>query len=80
LNAPSGLLRADGSTKPASEALHRLIKGDWWLPPTRLVTDDQGRLRFGGFLGEYELSSAGRTATIHLDRPGQLAIEARLGT
>ncbi len=80
LNAPSGLVRADGSTKPAYDALHRLIKGDWWLSPTRMVTDDQGRLRFSGFLGEYELSSTGDTAIIRLDRPGQLAIEARLGT
>jgi len=80
LNAPSGLVRADGSTKPAYDVLRRLIKGDWWLSPTRIVTDDQGRLRFNGFLGEYEVSWADRSAIVRLDRPGPLAIEACLGT
>ena len=51
LNAPAGLVRADGSTKPAFDALHRLIKGDWWLAPTPMTTDAEGRLRFSGFLG-----------------------------
>jgi endo-1,4-beta-xylanase len=80
LNAPSGFVRADGSTKPAYDVLRRLIKGDWWLSPTRIVTDDQGRLRFSGFLGEYELSWADRSAIVRLDQPGPLAIEACLGT
>jgi GH35 family endo-1,4-beta-xylanase len=80
LNAPSGLVRADGSTKPAYDVLRRLIKGDWWLSPTRIVTDDQGRLRFSGFLGEYEISWVGQSAIVRLDRPGPVAIEARLGT
>ncbi|WP_204304946.1 hypothetical protein, partial [Stenotrophomonas maltophilia] len=34
LGAPSGLLRADGSRKPAFDALHGLIRGEWWLEPT----------------------------------------------
>jgi endo-1,4-beta-xylanase len=79
LNAPSGLVRADGSTKPAYEALHGLIRGDWWLAPTRLVTDDLGRAWFTGFLGEYECTWGGGSAVIRVDRPGSLAIEARLG-
>ena len=40
LNAPSGLVRLDGSVKPAYESLYRLIKGEWWLAPTELRTDD----------------------------------------
>ena len=79
LNAPSGLLRVDGSMKPAYEALRRLVKGDWWLAPTRIVTDDHGRIRFSGFRGDYELSSGGRTAVVRLDRPGPIAIEVSLG-
>ena len=75
MNAPSGLLRVDGSMKPAYEALRRLVKGDWWLAPTRIVTDDHGRIRFSGFRGDYELSSGGRTAVVRLDRPGPIAIE-----
>jgi hypothetical protein len=75
LNAPAGLVGTDGSPKPAFDALHRLITGDWWLPPTPMTTDGQGRLRFGGFLGEYEISSAGRSAVVRLERPGELALD-----
>ena len=78
LNAPTGLVRIDGSAKPAYDALRGLIKGDWWLPPTRMTTDATGRLRFGGFLGEYEVALAGRSATVQLDRPGPLRMEAVL--
>jgi GH35 family endo-1,4-beta-xylanase len=78
LNAPTGLVRVDGSTKPAYDALRGLIKGDWWLAPTRLATDDQGRVRFSGFLGEYELAWAGQVARIRIDRAGPQAFETRL--
>ncbi|MFI7426360.1 endo-1,4-beta-xylanase [Micromonospora sp. NPDC049836] len=78
LGAPGGFLRADGSRKPSYEALHGLIKGDWWLPPTTLVTDAQGRVRFRGFLGAYEVGAAGRTATVRLDAPGEVALDAAL--
>jgi len=80
LNAPSGLVRADGTPKPAFDALHRLVKRDWWLAPTRLATDDDGRLAFTGFLGEYECSWGDASATLVLDRPGSCAMEARLET
>lgn len=79
LGAPGGLLRRDGSTKPAYAALHDLIKGEWWLPPTTVRTDDEGRLRFGGFLGGYEVTAGGRTAAIHLDKPGSAALAVDLG-
>jgi GH35 family endo-1,4-beta-xylanase len=72
LNAPAGLIRTDGSTKPAFDALHRLIKGDWWLAPTPMTTDAEGRLRFSGFLGEYEVSWPGGSAVVRLDRTGRL--------
>jgi endo-1,4-beta-xylanase len=79
LRAPTGLVCADGSTKPAYDALHGLVKGDWWLPPTTLVTDDQGALRFTGFLGEYLLSSGGDAASFRLDTAGASALDVRLG-
>ena len=79
LNAPSGLVRADGSPKPAYDALRRLIKGDWWLPPTTIVTDDAGRLRFDGFLGEYEVAQAGWSAIVSVDRAGPQVLEVTLG-
>lgn len=78
LNAPGGFVRADGSPKPSYEALHRLIKGDWWLSPTRLVTDDAGRIRFSGFLGEYEVSAVDRSATFELAQPGSTVVEVAL--
>lgn len=58
LNAPGGLLRADGSRKPAFGRLRELVKGEWWLPPTTLRTDAEGRVRFGGFLGDYRIETA----------------------
>ncbi len=79
LSAPSGLIHADGTPKPAFDALRALIKGSWWVAPTRLVTDDDGRLDFSGFLGDYECSADGASATITLDHPGSRVIEARLG-
>jgi GH35 family endo-1,4-beta-xylanase len=56
LNAPAGLLRRDHSPKSAYEELLKLIKGEWWLAPTKRTTDANGRISFTGFLGEYEVS------------------------
>lgn len=50
--APAGLIRDDMSPKPAYEALHKLIKGDWWTR-TELKTDAQGKIALRGFLGQY---------------------------
>ena len=56
LGAPAGLVRADGSRKPGYDALHSLIKGEWWLPPTSFRTDSLGRIRVEGFFGDYRVS------------------------
>jgi endo-1,4-beta-xylanase len=56
LNAPAGLMRKDGSTKPAYEELMKLIKGEWWISPARVYTDEKGRIQLNCFLGEYKLS------------------------
>jgi endo-1,4-beta-xylanase len=63
LGAPAGLVRADGSRKPAYDALRGLVKGEWWLPPTTLRTDGEGRVRVRGWAGDYSVSAAGRSAT-----------------
>jgi endo-1,4-beta-xylanase len=55
LNAPAGLIRRDGSIKPAYEELMKLIKGEWWLSPTQFRTDAQGQVQLNCFLGEYQL-------------------------
>ena len=66
LGAPSGVLRQDNSIKPAHEALHKLIKGDWWTDET-LTTDEHGELSLTGFLGDYELSADGLCASFALE-------------
>lgn len=78
LNAPSGLVRRDYSNKPSYEALVNLIKGEWWLAPTKMTTDSKGKLRFNGFLGEYNLSWAGKKTRFHLDKKGETTIEINL--
>lgn len=71
LHAPSGLLRADYSPKPAYDALVKLVKGEWWLPPTRMTTDANGQLTFTGFLGQYEVSLEKQSAQFSLNEKGE---------
>jgi endo-1,4-beta-xylanase len=75
LNAPAGLLRRDGSKKPAFDELHKLIKGEWWVSPKQLATDVNGKIRFAGFPGEYELTFSGQTRSFTLDKPGAFAAD-----
>jgi hypothetical protein len=74
LKAPSGLLRIDRSRKPAYDALARLVKGDWWLKPTKVMTDAKGQARVEGFAGDYLLTMAGKIRTFALARPGIVEI------
>ncbi len=66
LGAPAGLVRADGTPKPAYDALHRLVKGAWWLPPTPVRTDDAGRFVLDGFRGDYRLAGGAGVADLTL--------------
>ena len=59
LNAPSGLLRKDHSPKPAYDALLKLVKGEWWMGPTKLMTDADGQLTLTGFLGVLAVAFVG---------------------
>lgn len=67
LNAPAGLLRRDGSSKPAYDELIKKIKSEWWLSPTTFSTDESGSLHFSGFPGEYEVACAGTRNTFALE-------------
>lgn len=61
LNAPIGLLRADGTPKPSFDALRDLVKREWWLPPTTARTDAAGRVSVRGFAGDYAVRRAAST-------------------
>ncbi len=70
LGAPAGLLRADGSRKPAYDALRDLVRREWWLPATRTRTDDDGVVRVSGFLGDYRVILGDRSASFAIERSG----------
>jgi endo-1,4-beta-xylanase len=78
LNAPVGLVRADGTPKPAVDAMRDLVKGQWWLAPTPMTTDGEGRLQVRGFLGGYEISASGRSGGFDLTQPGATNLEVSL--
>ena len=70
LGAPIGLLRTDGTHKPSYDALHALVKDQWWVPPTTVTTDDAGRIEVTGFKGDYEYAPAdapGAAVAFHLN-------------
>lgn len=71
LGAPGGLVRADGSPKPAYDALRRLVREDWWVAPTTVRTDAAGRLTVRGWAGDYRVGGvpvplAGGSAEVRL--------------
>jgi endo-1,4-beta-xylanase len=78
LGAPVGLVRADGSLKPSYDAVRNLIKGEWWLRPTTLRTDAEGRVAVSGFTGDYELRTRGGAAAFSLPTAGPVQAEVRL--
>lgn len=80
LNAPGGLLRRDGSRKPAYDALCKLIKDEWWLAPTGLVSDEAGTVRFSGYPGDYRLRIGQKDFAIHLSEPGEMQTEITVST
>jgi hypothetical protein len=79
LGAPSGLVRLDGPPKPAHDALHDLIRGEWWLSSTEMVTDADGRVTVEGFGGEYLVSAAGAGGAVTVRAGDNLAADVVLG-
>jgi endo-1,4-beta-xylanase len=78
LKAPAGLLRNDQSCKPAYDALLKLIKGEWWLSPTKMVTNACGQFVFDAFLGEYEISLGDRRMDFSVTEKGETSISVDL--
>jgi endo-1,4-beta-xylanase len=58
--------------------LLKLVKGEWWLAPTKMTTDADGRLSFAGFLGEYELSLGKQKAAFSLQDKGEARVAVSL--
>jgi len=56
LNAPSGVIRKDGSLKPSYERLHHLIKEEWHTEYDA-TTDAEGYVSISGFKGKYEITA-----------------------
>ena len=78
LNAPAGLLRKDHSPKPAYDELSKLIKGEWWLPPTKMTTDSTGQFVLKGFPGEYELSLGNQRIPLTLQEGGKTSLSVSI--
>ncbi|MFP4662398.1 MAG: endo-1,4-beta-xylanase [Halanaerobiales bacterium] len=78
LNAPSGLIREDYSTKPAYEELKKMVKDEWWIESTTLKTDDKGQIEFTGFLGEYEISYGDNNASLSLSDKDEKTISIKI--
>ena len=77
LGAPIGLVRADGTPKPAYDALRRLVKEEWWTAPTTLRTDERGQVRVRGFRGDHRAQVRGTTTAFTVDRePTEVRIVA----
>ena len=43
-----------------------------------MMTDGEGKVKVTGFLGEYEVTCAGTTATFNLENSGATTVEATL--
>lgn len=78
LNAPAGLLRKDQTPKPAFDELVKLVKGEWWLPPTTMTTNANGQFTFTGFLGDYELSLGNQKAPFALKEKGDVTVSVTM--
>jgi len=68
LGAPVGLITQENRIKPVYEALHNLIKGEWWTGSTRSITDGAGSMNLTGFYGDYNIICNGRKGSFKLQK------------
>jgi len=66
LGAPVGLLRADASRKPSFDALHKLIRDEWWLAPTPVTADADGVVEVTGYPGTYRVGVGQEAVDVQL--------------
>ncbi|GEL93397.1 endo-1,4-beta-xylanase [Cellulomonas composti] len=74
LGAPAGLVRADGTPKPAYDALRDLVRGQWWHGPTTLRTDDAGRVRVTGWRGDYAVRAGAASGSFVVGTPDEVDV------
>ena len=77
--APAGLVRKDMSPKPAYDALMKLVKGEWWTKQIKRTTDEKGRVKFRGFLGDYSVESKAGKGKFGLTRSGKRRVTVTVG-
>ncbi len=65
LGAPSGLIRKDGTEKPAYRKLKQMVHEEW-TTNYEVMTDQQGMLLLEGFKGDYIISAPGQTIQVSL--------------
>lgn len=68
LGAPCGLIREDGTRKPAFDSLRDLVRNEWWYPKTQLMTDSSGGVAVHGFAGRYRIATAAFSTEVDLPR------------
>jgi hypothetical protein len=59
------------SPKPAYLELMKLVKGTWFTTEAKAQTDENGELRFAGFLGDYVLESPSGKAEFSVEQAGK---------
>ena len=74
LNAPSGVIRKDGSLKPSYNRLHHLIKEEWHTE-LDATTDADGYITIEGYKGKYEISAGNKRAAFVLSKGGDVVLE-----
>ena len=67
LGAPAGLVRLDGSRKPALDAFDEKVNKEWHTV-IHAMTDENGEVEAEGFLGQYSVICDGREGTFTIDR------------
>ena len=74
LNAPSGVIRKDGSLKPSYNRLHHLIREEWHTE-LDATTDADGYITIEGYKGKYEISADNKKAAFVLSKGGDVVLE-----